>query len=166
MTQRWTAADLAKLTKGQPSHADAAILRADAPAGPGRRVADAPVKTPRNGQISLTLPYPPSANAYWRSVVIAGRVRVLLSSEARRYKKAVAKYAASVVRAPMLGPLRLTLTVYRPRRAGDLSNRIKVVEDALNGVCYVDDSQIVEIIARRFDDKANPRAEILIEAVL
>lgn len=30
---------------------------------------------------------------------------------------------------------------------------------------YFDDSQIVEIHARRFDDKANPRVEVRIEVV-
>ena len=39
--------------------------------------------------ISLTLPMPPSANAYWRSICINDRPRVLTSKAARRYKKDV-----------------------------------------------------------------------------
>jgi Holliday junction resolvase RusA-like endonuclease len=55
------------------------------------------------------------------------------------------------------------LVVYRPRKAGDLSNRIKVLEDALNGIAWIDDKQIVEIHARREDDASNPRVEVRIE---
>jgi Holliday junction resolvase RusA-like endonuclease len=37
--------------------------------------------------------------------------------------------------------------------------------DNLQGIAYVNDRQIVEIHARRFDDKANPRVEVIIEEV-
>lgn len=58
---------------------------------------------------------------------------------------------------PLAGELKVTLDFYRPARRGDLDNRIKVTLDALQGIAFKNDSQIVEIHARRFDDKANPR---------
>lgn len=105
--------------------------------------------------MKLILPYPPSANTYWRSI---GRGRVILSREARAYKRTVALIHSKVK--PLQGYLKLTMSVYRPLKRGDLSNRIKVLEDALNGIAYVDDDQIVEIHALRLDDKENPRVEV------
>ncbi len=102
------------------------------------------------------LNYPPSANVYWRS----SRGRVFVSSEARAYKAEVAALALTENITPMDGDLIICLDFYRPRRAGDLDNRIKVCLDALNKLVWHDDSQIVEIHARRFDDKKNPRVEI------
>jgi crossover junction endodeoxyribonuclease RusA len=111
--------------------------------------------------VKLTLPYPPSANKYWRSV----RGRVLVSREARAYKQGVKLRALTAGVRPIEGPVHLTLAVYRPRRAGDLSNRIKVLEDALCGVAFEDDDQVESIHAMRFDDKENPRVEVSVEAL-
>lgn len=112
----------------------------------------------------LVLPYPPSANRYWRTRV-AGRgprafVQTYLSEEAKAYKAEVARLMRINGVRPMSGPVVLTLDVYRPRKAGDLSNRIKVLEDALNGFAYEDDSQVVALHVLRHDDKACPRVEV------
>jgi Holliday junction resolvase RusA-like endonuclease len=87
---------------------------------------------------------------------------VLVSSEAKHYKRAIAIIAKAKVKTPLAGALILTLRLYRPQKSGDLSNRIKVLEDALQGVCYTDDNQIIEIHASRHDDKDNPRVELSI----
>jgi crossover junction endodeoxyribonuclease RusA len=108
--------------------------------------------------ITLELPYPPSANRYWRSF----RGRVVVSSEARQYKLDVAMLARIAGVRPTDEPVSLTLEIYRPQRRGDLSNRIKVLEDALQGVAYHDDAQVVELHAKRFDDKKHPRVNITI----
>jgi Holliday junction resolvase RusA-like endonuclease len=154
-------------------HASASFLKLNGAAG-GQSSTQANEKPVRATQlpllpdnapksISLVLPYPPSANRYWRFVVVRERALVLLSGEARAYKKAIATIAKAKVPHPMTGPLSVYLRIFRPRKAGDLSNRIKVVEDALNKVCYADDNQIERIVAERFEDKNNPRVEILIE---
>lgn len=110
----------------------------------------------------LRLPYPPSANAYWRSV----NGRVLVSAEARAYKQKVG-WLCAVGRKlkPLDGPVVVTIAAYRPRRIGDLDNLLKVLLDSIRGYAYRDDSQVVEIHARRADDKADPRVEIRVEAV-
>ena len=118
--------------------------------------------------LTIRLPEPPSANAYWRSVTIGGRARVLLSREARAYKAAV---ASQCDRTPglVLGryyadvPLRLTLTWHRSKRMGDLSNRIKVLEDALNGLLWVDDKQIEEIHAFRRESPRDGYVDVSVE---
>jgi crossover junction endodeoxyribonuclease RusA len=108
----------------------------------------------------MTLPYPPSANRYWR-VTKSGRIYV--STEATEYKSKV-RWVGLVAKAkPLDGPVRMSLAVYRPRAVGDLSNRIKVLEDSLRGIAFHDDDQVVEIRAIRLEDKANPRVEVTVE---
>lgn len=114
--------------------------------------------------ITLTLSEPPSANRYWRHV---GN-QVLLSRMARLYKQAAGLSAlAQGVREPIpLGvPCAVTLRWFRGRKSGDLDNRIKIALDALQGVAYVSDSQVVEMHAYRADDKANPRMEITLTEI-
>lgn len=112
--------------------------------------------------MKLTLPVPPSANRYW-SLDRRGFIRV--SDEARKYKQGVKLRALTEgLRKPLAGPVVASVVVYRARRAGDLDNSLKVLLDALNGICFEDDSQVVEIHARREDDPSNPRVVITVEA--
>lgn len=106
--------------------------------------------------MKVTLPYPPSANRFWRT----WRGRAVKSDEARAYMVTAAALcrAAAVVLAA--GPVAVTLHVYRPRKSGDLDNRIKVTLDALRGHAFTDDDQVVELHAYRHDDKARPRVEV------
>lgn len=104
----------------------------------------------------LTLPYPPSANRYWRT----WRNRVVLSRDAREYKEQAWWEAKAQGVEPLAGEVAVTIHIYRPIKRGDLDNRLKVVIDALNGVAYGDDKQIIELHAFRHDDKQNPRVEI------
>lgn len=111
--------------------------------------------------MKLTLPLPPSANDYWRSF----RGRVVVSRQARGYKADV-KFRAMQDHSldPIEGPVVVNLVVYRKRRIGDLDNFQKVLLDSLRGVAFHDDSQVVEIHARREDDPTNPRVVITVEA--
>ena len=109
--------------------------------------------------IRLVLPYPPSANSYWRHA----KGVTYLSREAKDYRKVVALIGANC--RPLRGPIRLTAYVYRPRRIGDLGNCEKVLSDALQGIAFEDDAQVVEQHLYRHDDKANPRAEVLVESL-
>jgi crossover junction endodeoxyribonuclease RusA len=107
--------------------------------------------------MTYTLPVPPSTNRFWRIC----RGRPVLSSEARFYKKKVA--ALLHKEKPRKGEVSLTIAWYRERKSGDLSNRIKCLEDSLQGVLYVNDSQVVALHAYRYDDKANPRIEVSVQ---
>lgn len=51
------------------------------------------------------------------------------------------------------------------KRKADLDNFNKLWQDALTGVVYEDDSQICELHLFRKYDKANPRIEIVVEAL-
>ena len=48
----------------------------------------------------------------------------------------------------------------------DLDNIVKVVMDALNSICYVDDKQVVEIIAHKYWTMETPRVEIKMESLI
>jgi len=86
------------------------------------------------------------------------RGRVVKSKEARTYEAAVRALAKKTeVRT---GPIRLTLRWYRAAKRGDLTNRIKVVEDSLQGILYRNDKQIIELHAYRYEDPSNPRLEV------
>jgi crossover junction endodeoxyribonuclease RusA len=113
--------------------------------------------------VKLIVPYPPSSNRYWRHIVMRGRAITLLSREAREYKKEVSLMLSGIQ--PLSGAIRFTATVFRPRRAGDLMNREKVLSDALQGFAFHDDKQIVESHWYLRDDKDNPRVEVEVDVI-
>jgi Holliday junction resolvase RusA-like endonuclease len=90
---------------------------------------------------------------------------MLKSAEARAYQLEIALRARVKGLKPREGDVKLTLDFYRPRKAGDLDNRLKAVLDGLLGTAFNNDSQVVEIHARRHDDARNPRVEAKIEYI-
>lgn len=108
--------------------------------------------------VEHVLPEPPSANRWWRNV----NGRMVTSKEARDYK---ARIALTVRDRKHAGPVKISLDWYRGRRSGDLDKRIGVVLDALQGVLYENDSQIVELAARRFDAPGNARIVVRVTPV-
>lgn len=106
----------------------------------------------------LHLPYPPLGNRYYRNF----RGRMVMSKEGRAYKAAVLELAGRLSEEPFEGMVRVSIYAYRPRKSGDLDGIFKCVLDALQGVAYLNDKQIVELHAYRFDDKRRPRIEVQI----
>lgn len=113
-------------------------------------------------EISLTLPYPPSSNRYWRTTK---QGRTYVSEEARSYRADVGWLAKQAGAQLLAGALQMTLHLYRPRKTGDSSNRVKVLEDALQGILYANDSQIIEHHIYRHDDKQEPRVELTVKEI-
>lgn len=113
--------------------------------------------------LTLTLPYPISKNRIHRRV---GQMTIL-SREARDYRADV--YALMLVQLaeqkgwPIVGPVCVTLTFYRPSKTGDLDGRIPWLLDCLQGAGYEDDKQVVALHAYRYEDKVRPRVEVTIE---
>ena len=123
--------------------------------------------------ITLTLPYPISANRYWatRVVKMAGKPRAMtyVTTEAKAFKDQVAWIAkAAGVRAPITGRVAISYTLHphcpqdalrRMKRDPygwddtvqciDLDNAQKVLLDALKGVCMEDDKWVRRITAER-----------------
>ena len=106
----------------------------------------------------MTIPFPPSANLYWRH----DRGVTHLSTEARKYRSLVERDCREAKVAPLTGEIAIKLDLYRPIRSGDLDNRIKQCLDACQGHLYINDSQIVAIHAHRHDDPRRPRCEVIV----
>lgn len=124
------------------------------------RIIGARLMSPKMTEIIL--PYPISANRYWRKGR-GGHIHV--STEAQEYKAEVAALCQVAGLEPVEGWVCLVINLYRPIRSGDLDNRLKVMIDALKGLAFGDDKFVKRIEAEMFDDKRNPRAEVRVEAV-
>ena len=76
-------------------------------------------------------------------------------------EKRIADYARIAQAKPTRNPIHLVLRFFRgDLRRVDLDNLAKLVQDALNGVAYADDSQIVLLTAAKGIDREFPRTEI------
>lgn len=98
----------------------------------------------------LHLPYPPSANRYLRHTA-RGTYR---TAEANRYRDEVKRIASGYMGVAWLhGPVylyailhpRLTAKGAASKSCLDLDNCLKVVCDALQGICYFNDRQLRHI---------------------
>lgn len=116
--------------------------------------------------IRLTLSYPPYTNAQYTH---ARNGQVVLAPEVKEYRARAgweAKAQMKEAEAEMAtGELEVTINLYRPRKSGDSDGAIKQLLDALNGIAYLDDSQIVRYEVVRGDDPARPRVEVEIQEV-
>lgn len=111
---------------------------------------------------SLILPVPPSANRYFRNY----RGRTVTSADAKAYKAGVWLVAQHAGLRPYTGRVAMYVRLYRARKAGDLDNfGTKILADALEGIAYQNDKQIVEWHLWMDDDKNNPRVEVEIREV-
>ncbi len=102
----------------------------------------------------LTLPWPPSVNTYWRSIMagpLAGRV--LISERGRKYRKSVLESVMTqrVPRGQLTGKLTVEICAMPPdRRARDLDNLLKGLLDSLHHAGVIeDDSEIDDLRIRR-----------------
>lgn len=134
--------------------------------------------------IELTLPYPVSANVYWRSFVPRGHSRaiVTLSDEAKAYKEKVGWLVkAAGVRQPIAGRVAIEIRLYpaRPQdwarrarknplawdddvRCIDLDNANKVLLDSLKGVAIDDDKWVRRIVAERMEPDGEARVVVVV----
>lgn len=143
--------------------------------------------------IILQLPYPVSANRYWATRVVTkkggGRPMAMtyITKEAQEYKDQVQRIAreAGVTKplADCIIKLEIWLYPHRPldwaarmRKLGprwhwgvqaiDLGNCEKILSDALNGICFEDDSQHHIIIKQRKEpDEFGKRMLVRISAI-
>lgn len=110
--------------------------------------------------VKVVLPYPPSLNRMYRTACQGGRSRIYKSAEGVAYQQSIKLYVPNIE--PLVGSVAVSIAVYRPQKRGDIDNVLKCLLDALNGILWLDDSQIVRLLIERYDDKANPRAVVVV----
>jgi crossover junction endodeoxyribonuclease RusA len=109
--------------------------------------------------ITVTLPYPISANKYWTSFVLGKRVMTAPSNDAKAYKRDIAKILqAAGIREAIKGRVQVDIVLYakrpldwqkRQRQHGaewdntvqriDLDNARKCLYDSLKNIAFEDD---------------------------
>ena len=134
--------------------------------------------------IELTLPYPISANRYWRSFVPRGHTRVIvtLSDEAKAFKNQVGWMCrAAGVREPIAGRVSIEILLYPKRpldwerrmrknplawdddvQCLDLDNANKVLLDSLKGIAIDDDRWVRRIVSERMEPDGEARVVVRI----
>ena len=140
-------------------------------------------------EIKITLPYPVSANRYWRSFVPKGHQRaiVTLSDEAKAYKKQVQWMckAAGIIQ-PITGRVHVDIQLF-PKRPLDFAKRMqkfgeewdddvqcldldnvnKVLFDAIKGIAIDDDKWVRKLTAERMSpDGGDPRVVLTIKPIV
>lgn len=135
--------------------------------------------------ITLTLPYPISANVYWRSFPLNGRIMTAPSGEAKRYKREVAKIAAAAgILDPIKGRVRVHIALYpqRPQdwarrarkdpiawdddvRCIDIDNARKCLYDAMKNVVFDDDRWVWSDSAERMEPDGEARVVVTITSI-
>lgn len=134
-------------------------------------------------KISLTVPGEPTAQQRPQFTTVSGYAKAYDPEKSKDYKNYVRLAAAVQMagRKPLTGPLALSVRVYRsipksmskkkaalaeagelrPTTRPDLDNYVKGIKDALKGICWVDDSQVVayvEPFGKYYS--ARPRVEV------
>lgn len=132
--------------------------------------------------IRFTVYGEPVAQGRPRFSTRGGFVRAYDPQKSRDFKALVRTKALGLCVPLMLGPLEMNVDIYRgipkswskkkqeqaeqglikPILKPDVDNYVKAIKDALNGVCYVDDSQVVVLFISKHYSK-DPRVEIVIK---
>ena len=121
--------------------------------------------------ISLTLPYPISANRYWATRVVmpkgGGRPMSMtyVTPEAKAYKREVGWLCkAAGIRGPIKSKVALSFRLVPANGVCmDLDNCLKVAIDSLKDIAFLDDSQVYKITAERHMPDGRARLEVVIE---
>lgn len=105
--------------------------------------------------LTFTLPWPPSVNTYWRSVIVQGprgpRVKLLISEKGREYRKRVAAIVQQKQERMAPGRYDVWIDAHPPdKRKRDLDNLPKAILDSLaHAGVYVDDGMIDKLSIQR-----------------
>ncbi|HYM69204.1 MAG TPA: RusA family crossover junction endodeoxyribonuclease [bacterium] len=120
--------------------------------------------------ISFVVPGNAVPKARPRSVRLPnGKIRTYTPARTQHYEQKVAIYALQILKganwpiadAKSRFHMRVLL-VFADLRRRDGDNCVKVIQDALNGIAYADDYQVVSHAVSRSLDRANPRTEVVI----
>lgn len=135
--------------------------------------------------ITLTLPYPLSANRYWRPVKLGAHISIVPTKEAKAFRADIAARCRDQgVRAPLAGRVHIDVKLYpaRPQdwqrrmrvdgaawddtvRCIDIDNANKVLLDALKDVAIEDDKWVRRLTSERMEPDGEARVVVTITAM-
>lgn len=96
---------------------------------------------------------------------VGRHARLISNAKYRDAKERLRLYLLTQKTPLMVGPCAVHCMFYFPdRRKRDQTNYAKFLHDCMSGICYHDDSQIVDARQTKAYDKHNPRVEIEISA--
>lgn len=123
---------------------------------PGCRMQGIPMALPKapTQPIRFCLPFPPSVNNLYATV----RGRRVKSKVGREFAEHAKREMKDVTQ--FVGPVAVRAWLYRPKKVGDLDNRLKGLLDCMTGLVYADDRQVMRIEAEWREDKTYPRAVV------
>lgn len=120
--------------------------------------------------ITLELPFPPSMNTYWRTALVHGRPRTMISKRGRQYRidlfnAFIATAGIEKYRDPMQGPLECDIELHPPDdRRRDCDNFAKAILDGLEHAgMYENDCQIKLLTIRMMPKKTPGTAVVTIK---
>ena len=110
----------------------------------------------------ITLPWPPTVNTYWRH----WQGRVVISAVGKRYRQAVGYLCLAAGVRLSEGRLSVEIQAFPPdERKRDIDNILKAPLDALQGMCYRDDSQIDRLTVIRRNVFPQGKLEVSIQEI-
>lgn len=112
------------------------------------------------GRIHVVLPVPPSGNRGARRGRGSSGRMMHTAPEVLLYRRGVDLLLCRLRCPPLHGPVEVRLAWHRKIRQGDLDNRVKTALDAVRGRLFLDDEQVIRIVAERFEDRINPRIDL------
>lgn len=135
--------------------------------------------------IILTLPYPLSANRYWRPVKLGAHISIVPTKEAKAFRADIAARCRDQgVRVPLAGRVHIDVKLYpaRPQdwqrrmrvdgaawddtvRCIDIDNANKVLLDALKDVAIEDDKWVRRLTSERMEPDGEARVVVTITAM-
>lgn len=135
--------------------------------------------------ITLVLPYPISANVYWRTTIVCGRASTYVSPEAKKYRVAVKDACrAQGLRGQLTGRIAVHVQLFphrpldfrtRMRKFGDawddtvqcidLDNANKVLLDSLKGVAIEDDKWVRQLSSERMEPDGEARVVVSVTQI-
>lgn len=110
---------------------------------------------------------PKSTNNIYRYACRGNYPCMYMTKDGRELKESYKWEAKSQWKAkPIKGPLDLYIKLFfKIKRNHDIDNYNKLVLDALTGIVYEDDGQIQGMYIEKGYDKANPRVEVIAQAL-
>lgn len=119
-------------------------------------------------KIQVPLKNVPSINHTYRSGINrkTGKLVFFKTKEAKWFQEWLQWYFKTNIKIfPSNKKISLSFDFFFASNKSDISNYVKMIEDAMEGIVYFNDKQIVKETLTKNIDKINPRVEITIEEV-